>query len=160
MNFIKKIPLLLVPCALYLASCTSVDIYEKTVALPNHEWQSTNRPTFEFEIKDTVSFYNVFLVLRHNEKYKFTNIYVNLYIKGPGQDTATKIQRDLPLATNEQGWLATGIDDIYEHRIPLTTGKQTFKAGLYSFTLEQIMREDPLQNVLDAGLRVEKEKPQ
>lgn len=160
MNFIKKILLFLVPCALYIASCKSVDIYEKTVAMPDHEWQSSNRPNFEFEIKDTVSFYNVFLVLRHNEKYKFTNIYVNLYIKGPGQDTAIKIQRDLPLATPEQGWLATGIDDIYEHRIALTTGKQTFREGVYSFTLEQIMREDPLKNVLDVGIRVEKEIPQ
>jgi gliding motility-associated lipoprotein GldH len=156
MNFIKKLSFFLVPCVFYLASCTTVDLYEKTVSMPDHEWHSSNRPTFEFQITDTVSYYNVFLVLRHTEKYKFTNIYVNLYVKGPGQDSAIKIQRDLPLATAEKGWLATGIDDIYEHRILLTTEKQTFKAGLYSFTLEQIMREDPLENVLDAGLRVEK----
>lgn len=156
MNFIKKFSFLIVPCAFYLSSCTTVDLYEKTVSMPDHKWHSSNRPTFEFQITDTVSYYNVFLVLRHTEKYKFTNIYVNLYVKGPGQDSAIKIQRDLPLATPEKGWLATGIDDIYEHRIPLTTEKQTFKAGSYSFTLEQIMREDPLENVLDAGLRVEK----
>jgi hypothetical protein len=38
------------------------------------------RPSFEFTIKDTTSLYRIFLVLRHNEKYSFSNIYVNLYV--------------------------------------------------------------------------------
>ena len=138
-----------------LCSCTTIDLYEKTVAIPEHAWKSNFRPSFDFTIKDTNSLYTVFLVLRHNEKYNFSNIYLNLYIKGPGQDSVQKIQRDLVLATNEKGWLGSGMDDIYEHRIPLT-GAQTLKGGNYTFTLEQIMREDPLQNVLNAGIRLEK----
>lgn len=141
----------------FLASCTTVDLYEKTVTIPRHEWQSSFRPSFDFVISDTNSSYDVFLVLRHTEKYNFNNIYVNLYIKGPGQDTAAKFQRDLRLANDEKGWLATGMDDIYEHRIPLAE-KQQLRAGAYTFTLEQIMREDPLKNVLNAGIRVEKQK--
>ena len=49
-----------------------------------------------------------------------------------------------------------------EHRIALTLdpGKFNFrKAGEYKFTIEQNMREDPLQNVMNIGLRLEK-KPQ
>jgi hypothetical protein len=42
------------------------------------------------------------------------------------------------------------MDDIYEHRIELAE-TQSLKAGTYKFTLEQIMREDPLQNVLNVG---------
>lgn len=136
-------------------SCNTVDLYEKTVSIPGHSWQNSYKPEFTFTITDTTKLYKVSLVLRHTEKYSFNNIYVNLYIKGPGQDTAVKVQRDLPLATNEKGWLGSGMDDIYEHRIALTDN-QTLKAGEYHFTLEQIMRENPLQNVLDAGLRVEK----
>lgn len=61
---------------------------------------------------------------------------------------------ELQLATNEK-WLASGMDDIYEHRIKLTD-PQYLKAGVYHFRVEQIMREDPLANVMDVGLRVEK----
>jgi gliding motility-associated lipoprotein GldH len=61
---------------------------------------------------------------------------------------------ELSLATNE-GWLGSGMDDIYEHRIKLTN-PQYWKAGNYHFTIEQIMREDPLENVMNVGLRVEK----
>lgn len=163
-KFVKKIQLkrlsrflYCLAVALLIYSCSTIDIYEKSVAIPGHEWKSNFRPAFNFTIKDTSSLYNIFLILRHNEKYNYNNIYLNLYVKGPGQDTAVKIQRDLPLADPEKGWLGTGMDDIYEHRILLSKG-QSLKAGDYQFTLEQIMREDPLQNVLNAGLRLEKDK--
>ena len=139
----------------FFTSCTTIDLYEKTATIPGHSWENSFRPSFDFTIKDTSSLYQLFLVLRHNEKYNYNNIYINLYILAPGQDTAIKIQRNLALATNEKGWQATGMDDIYEHRIELGE-PQKLKAGHYKFTIEQIMRENPLQNVLDAGLRVEK----
>lgn len=138
-----------------IASCTTVDLFEKTVAIPGHRWESSFKPSFTFTIKDTTSPYQVWLVLRHNEKYNFNNIYVNLYAQLPGQDTAIKIQRDLRLANNEGGWEASGMDDIYEHRVKLGD-PQTLQAGTYTFTLEQIMREDPLEHVMNAGLRIEK----
>jgi gliding motility-associated lipoprotein GldH len=138
-----------------LSSCTTIDLYEKNVTIPRHAWKSSFKPSFNFTIKDTAASYQVFLVLRHTEKYNYNNIYINLYAKLPGQDTALKINRDLALATNDKGWLAEGMDDIYEHRIKLGE-PQALKAGIYTFTLEQIMREDPLENVLDVGLRIEK----
>ncbi len=78
-------------------------------------------------------------------------------MKGPGQDTAVKIQQDVLLGSNEKGWLGVGMDDIYEHRSTLAV-RQSLKAGAYSFAIEQIMREDPLKEVLNVGLRLEKEK--
>ena len=79
-----------------------------------------------------------------------------MHAQVPGQDTSLQIRQDIRLATDDKGWLATGMDDIYEHREPLGP-PQTFKAGEYTFTLEQIMREDPLNHVLDAGIRIEKQ---
>ena len=157
---LKKIRfyLLVAFCSQLLASsCTTIDLYEKTVPIPGHSWQNSFRPSFDFIIKDSSALYQPFLVLRHNEKYNFNNIYINLYIQGPGQDTAQKFQLDLPLASNEKGWKASGMDDIYEHRIKLDLPR-LLKAGNYKFTVEQIMRENPLQNVLDAGIRVEKKQ--
>ena len=76
-------------------------------------------------------------------------------------DTIQSARFDLLLANNENGWLAGGMDDIYEHRIALTPADQNFyfsKKGDYTFTVEQIMREDPLKNVLNIGLRIEKKQ--
>ncbi len=149
----------LVLLAIYLqliaVSCTNIDLYEKSVIIPGQAWQSKFKPSFHFTIKDSASLYQLFLVLRHNDKYSFSNIYINLYAQWPGSDTVKKIRRDLTLANNENGWLASGMDDIYEHRIPLGD-PEPLKAGTYTFTIEQIMREDPLKNVLNVGLRIEK----
>jgi hypothetical protein len=38
------------------------------------------------------------------------------------------------------------------------TGKITLKAGQYKLVLENIMREDPLKEVLNVGIRIEKAK--
>lgn len=144
-----------------ISSCSSIDLYEKTVAIPGHSWKAGYKPAFTFTIKDTSSAYQLFLILRHNDKYNYNNIYINLYTQQPGQDSLQSARYDLRLATNEKGWLASGMDDIYEHRIPLTPMGQQFyfrKPGNYTFSIEQIMREDPLNNVLNAGLRIEKKE--
>ncbi len=83
---------------------------------------------------------------------------MNLYTQAPG-DSVQKVQYELPLASKEKGWLGSAMDDLYEHRIALTPQNQKLffrKPGEYIFTLEQIMREDPLQHVMDVGLRLEK----
>jgi gliding motility-associated lipoprotein GldH len=137
-------------------SCTTVDLYEKTVSLPDHEWKGDYKPEFNFSINDTTTAYQVFFVIRHTEKYNYNNIWLNLYSQPPG-DTLHKAPYELQLATNEKGWLGTGMDDIYEQRRELT-GKIPLKAGNYKLILENIMREDPLKEVLNVGIRIEKVK--
>jgi gliding motility-associated lipoprotein GldH len=153
MKLIKNCCLFFVCYALTLSSCTKIDLYEKDITIPGFRWKSNFQPEFTFNIKDTTSPYQLFLVLRHNEKYNFNNIWITLYSQPPG-DTVHKASFELQLANNEK-WLGSGMDDIYEHRIKLTD-PQYLKAGVYHFRIEQIMREDPLENVMNVGLRVEK----
>lgn len=159
MKQIKRLFLCLVPCTLYLVSCTTIDLYEKSVSIPGHSWKSSYQPAFTFTIKDTSSPYQLFLILRHNDQYSFNNIYIRLHTKQPGADSTRTAQYDLRLGTDNEGWLASGMDDIYEHRIPLTpVGGQFYfkKPGDYIFSVEQIMRENPLNHVFNVGLRIEK----
>jgi gliding motility-associated lipoprotein GldH len=137
------------------ASCTTVDLYEKTVVIPNHAWQSTFRPSFTFTIKDTVPRYQLYLILRHTEKYNFNNIYIKLNVQKDGGKTAESTW-DISLA-DQEGWKATAMDDIYEHRASIGV-PVNYEKGTYTFTIEQIMREDPLKHVLNAGISIEKEK--
>jgi gliding motility-associated lipoprotein GldH len=135
-------------------------MYEKTVAIPQQSWKSSYKPVFNFTISDTTVPYQVYIVLRHTDKYNYNNIWINLYTLSPDKQQS-KAQYELPLANNNKGWLATAMDDVYEHRValtPLNQGIYFRKAGTYIFTLEHIMREDPLKNILNIGLRVEKKE--
>lgn len=149
-----KISFLALLTVLFFTSCTTLDLFEKNVAIPQHKWSSSYKPKFTFNITDTSTSYQLYLILRHNEKYSFNNIWINLYSQPPG-DLAHKASFELSLATNERGWLGSSMDDIYEHRIKLTNPIK-MKAGEYNFSIEQIMREDPLLHVMNVGLRVEK----
>jgi gliding motility-associated lipoprotein GldH len=160
---LSRIALLLLPALLLQSACTTADLFEKTVTIPGHSWKSDFKPSFTFTIKDTTAGYQFFLVLRHNDKYAFNNIWLNLTVKTPGSAAVKSIRLSKTLATDEKGWLAAGMDDIYEHLLELnqelTDNDISFrKPGEYTFTIEQVMREDPLRNVLNAGLRIEKKK--
>jgi gliding motility-associated lipoprotein GldH len=147
-------------CSL-LAACNapSLDVFEKHVAFNQQRWASQEIKNVRFTITDTTSLYTLYLVFRHTDAYGFNNVWLKINRKGP--DTSYAQQLDIRLATNEKGWLGTGMDDVWEHRTLLTAIPVQFhRTGLYEFDLQQIMRQDPLEHVLNIGLRVEKTKPQ
>ena len=128
------------------ASCKQIDVFEKTVPFPTHSWKDTYKPSFEFTITDTASLYNLFVVIRHTDAYHYNNIWLNLTIVPPG-DTAQTVRANLKLGDNRK-WLGNSIDDIIEHRILINTNPLRFKKGNYKFILQEIMRENPLPDIL------------
>lgn len=149
----------LISIARAFTSCQTLDLFEKVEAIPDFQWQSSFAPTFTFTITDTTVAYQLYIILRHNEKYNYNNIWLTLLAKAPGDSIAKKFRLELPLASNEKGWLGSGMDDLYDHRVALTLDPQQFsfsKRGTYAFTLQHLMRENPLQNVMNIGIRLEK----
>jgi len=141
-----------------LASCDTIDVYEKNEAIPHQAWSSQFKPEFTFEIRDTSVRYNVYLVIRHTDAYRYKNLYLNMSIQAPGGIIKNHTV-ELKLATDDHGWLGSGMDDIFEHRVLVNTeGPEPLIAGTYHFTLENIMRDDPLEHVMNIGIRLEKVK--
>lgn len=144
---------------LFLASmvgCKPIDIYEKNESIPNFKWNTNFRPSFQFNITDTTAQYQLFAVLRHNESYRYNNIWLQVGTETPGD--SVRLQRvDIMLGSDDQGWRGSSMGDIWELREPLTPGPFKFKKpGTYRFTLTQIMRENPLEGMLSAGIRLER----
>jgi len=137
-------------------SCAKIDLYEKQVNIPSQQWYYDNIPSFTFQISDTASLYNLYIVVRHTDAYNFNNIWLRLGSKVPG-DSIQFQNINLTLASDISGWEGTGTDDIFEVRKNITPGSVPFKKpGLYTFTVAQIMRENPLKHILNVGFRVEK----
>lgn len=155
-----SILLLLLTGILLLSACSvRTDLFEKNVAIPNHSWSKDFKPEITVNVEDTVSRYHIYVVIRHTDAYRFKNLWVNASIQNP-QGEKSSHQLDLQLATDDKGWLGSGMDDIFEQRVRITPGDQPvpLHAGTYKFTLQQIMREDPLEHVMNAGIRLEKAK--
>ena len=149
-----KIFVVLIVLTALAAGCKQMDVYERMTPFPKHEWATADKPAFNFTITDTAAQYNVFVVLRHGDAYHFNNLWIDITTIPPG-DTAQTVRANLKLGDNQK-WLGNSIDDIVEHRVLINPNPLRFKAGNYKFMLQQVMREDPLQYVLSAGVRVEK----
>ena len=151
--------LALVTGSLIISSCKQIDIFEKNTVIPDYEWKSNFVISGSFTITDTISAYSIYLVLRHTDAYKYNNIWLNIGLQPPG-DSLIKQKVDLKLGDDANGWEGTGMNDIWELRKLLNGEPRRFKkAGEYKFTIAQIMRDEPLIQVMSAGLRIEKKNP-
>lgn len=144
--------------AIVLFSCNTIDVFEKFESFPKNEWHVSKQPSFSFEVKDSSAPYNIYFVIRHTDAYKYNNIWVNITTKSPLGIMQTQLV-NLKLADNANGWLGAGMDDIFDSRIKITKAPVALKAGIYTFTIAQAMRDEPLAAVLSAGIRVEKQVP-
>lgn len=139
-----------------LVACKQINVYEKNTAIPNMEWSKDFAATGSFAIDDTLSAYKLFIVLRHTDAYAYNNIWLNVGLQPPG-DSMYFQKLDLLLATDAEGWQGTGMNDIWELRKLLNGEPRRFKkTGQYNYKIMQVMRDEPLKNIMNAGLRIEK----
>ncbi|MEO6290380.1 MAG: gliding motility lipoprotein GldH [Ginsengibacter sp.] len=148
------IPIMLL--SLLSASCIKIDQFEKTAQISSGKWFYPNAPTFTFHITDTTALYNIYIVLRHTDAYDYNNIWLRLGTQFPG-DSMQFQNINLTLANDVKGWEGTGMGDIFEVRKNISRGQVLFKkAGEYTFSIAQVMRESPLEDILSVGIRIEK----
>jgi gliding motility-associated lipoprotein GldH len=136
-------------------ACDQNVIFEKNIELPDNRWEIKNVVTLETDIKDTISPHNLYINLRNAGGYQFSNIFLFFTTTSP----SGKMERDtveLTLADPSGKWLGNGLGDIWDNRV-LFKGQFRFpEKGVYRFDLEQAMRVDPLPQVMDVGIRIEK----
>jgi gliding motility-associated lipoprotein GldH len=138
------------------ASCNTLGVYEQTTTFPSYQWKSGFRPSFTLQVTDTSCMYNLYVVVRHEDGYHYKDIWLNVQVKDP--DSTFTIRREFVLADNTK-WLGSSMDDVIDHRMVFNPAPLSLKKGVYTFMLTQLMREDPLQHILNAGIRVEKVTP-
>lgn len=158
-NIVKlQFALLIVAELVIIQSCTQTDLFEKNLVIPKYEWKQGVVAKGDFVISDTNTAYNIYLVLRHTDAYQYNNIWLNIGLQPPGD--SMRIQKvNLLLGDDANGWEGTGMNDIWEVRKLLNGAPRRFKqAGKYSFRIAQIMRDNPLLNVMSVGLRIQKQK--
>ena len=147
--------------AMMFFSCNEwnkLNVYEKHVPIPDYSWNYNFHPSFDINITDTAAHYNINVTVRHTNAYPFSNLW--LLITTNHANEKPKTQRvELPLADRDGRWLGSGIDDIFEHRIPIQRNARFNKKGIYHFSFEQNMRLNPLPHIMSVGLRIEKISP-
>lgn len=133
--------------------------YQKQVSIENATWHSSLQPEFEIEISDSSSLYDVYVLLRNDNSYEISNIWLKLYVLPPGSEHYKVYDRiELTLADNTGKWIGRSFGDMWETKTLIAAKDSTIfsKPGLYKIKFEQIMRTDPLVGILNVGLNVTK----
>lgn len=156
--FKNKIVFILLCIFFILSGCETKQLFEQSTIYPNHNWPSKQATKYQFNVTDTAATYKIFFVIRHHNAYHYKNIWLDLFIKSP-TNAITKQVLNLNLADDAKGWLGSGMDDIYDQRIPMTASPIRLNKGINEISVQHTMREDPLENILSTGIRVEKVKP-
>ncbi len=148
---------LLILVVISLTSCDRNVVYEENVKLPDNRWEQKNAIQFTVDIQDTITPQNLYINLRNAGGYQFSNIFLFFTTTTP----TGKMERDtieLTLADANGKWLGDGMGDIWDNRQLFKKDFKFPESGKYIFQLEQAMRVDPLPQIMDAGIRIEKSK--
>jgi gliding motility-associated lipoprotein GldH len=119
-----------------------------------HNWSYIDKVKIPVTISNTAKFYNIYLNLRHSGDYKYSNIFILVHQISPKGKVKTE-RKEIKLANPDGEWLGKGSGNIYSCQILFQKQIKFSDMGKYQFELEQNMRDNPLREVIDAGLRVE-----
>ena len=138
-------------------SCDPNRVFEENKKLDDNNWNLNTTLAFSVPITDTVSYYNMYLNVRNASSYRFSNLFMFVNSHFPhGQLLRDTVE--CTLATPEGKWLGNGLGDIYDNQIMFRPHFKFPQSGVYKFELIQAMRINPLPGIMDAGIRIEKDK--
>lgn len=151
------ISLLLFTIFLY-SSCDSNRVFEENKEISDDVWDADEKILFEVDVTDTVSPHNFFVNVRNADDYAYSNLYMFITTSFPNKKTSRDTLECI-LSDDNGRWLGEGLGDLWDNRIPFKKNVRFPVSGKYVFTLEQAMRTEHLPEILDVGIRIEKQSP-
>ncbi len=158
MNFIGKRSLTaaFLVITVFFTSCEDTKtIVDTNLEMNSHDWSYLNKVRIPVTIQNESIAYNVYVNLRHTADYKYSNIFLLIETTGPDGKKTTE-RKEFTLAQPDGEWLGKGSGNMYSYQLPYKMDYRFAKKGKYTFQLEQNMRDNPLREITDVGIRVEK----
>lgn len=130
-------------------------VFEKNESIENASWHYDDKKSFSFDIDDLEQKYRLLIYLRHTKEYPNENIWLNSNTTFPSGESV-KDAIELNLAAKNGTWLGKGSGRVLTRELILRDTFTFTEKGKYEIVLEQFMRRNPLDHILDVGLRLEK----
>lgn len=149
---------LLMAGAYLTVSCNDPNaVLDQNTLIVNNNWSYANKIANTVTITDETVPYNLYLNLRVTADYKYSNLFVLIKQVNPDKKVAS-VRYEFKLANADGEWLGSGSGNIYSYQILFVKNYKFPSKGTYHFEIEQNMRDNPLHEVSDVGLRVERAK--
>ena len=99
-------------------SCDSNSVFDQYISLKKNSWSLADSLDFKVQISDTLSRNNVFINIRNNKEYQFSNLYLITHVDFPnGKKIVDTLQYEM---TDKNGkFLGNGISEIKHSKLLL-----------------------------------------
>jgi hypothetical protein len=138
-----------------LSACDQNRVFEEYKSVKGGSWKYDDSIQFKINIEDTAQRYNLFVDVRHNFYFDWRNLWVKVITEYPNHKTELS-SVNLPLSASDGVWYGKCSGDICEMRVGIQENAIFPQKGIYTFTIIQDMRQNPLDKIIDIGMRVEK----
>ncbi|WP_256002615.1 gliding motility lipoprotein GldH [Pedobacter deserti] len=138
---------------LFFYGCEPGTIADTNVSVPARNWTYVNKARTVVDIQDISKAYNIYFKLRHTSDYRYSNIFILMHMGGAGIKKHTH-RYEYRLAEPDGRWLGAGSGNLYTYTFPLLTNYRFTKPGKYAIEIEQNMRDNPLKEISDVGIKV------
>lgn len=147
-----------------LFSCNDTSEFNQYKKVANSTWKAGESINFNFKVKDTLLPKNVFINIRNNRAYEFSNLYIITALNFPDNSVVIDtLQYQMADATGM--FLGDGFSEIKDNKLFYKEQKVFPIAGDYTLSIRQAMRKngvvdalEDLNGIQDIGFSIEKIK--
>jgi gliding motility-associated lipoprotein GldH len=145
-----------------IISCGDYSEFNEYKTLENSAWKIEERVVFDFEVKDTIVPKNLFINIRNNSAYEFSNLYLITTLKLSDKTVIVDtLQYEMADALGK--FLGEGFSEVKENKLFYKEHKVFPFLGAYSLEIRHAMRRngsvhamDFLKGVQEVGFSIEK----
>lgn len=167
MSFKKAVSFLTYLNALFILavlsqSCADNLVYDQFKSIDQNQWHKDSIVNFTYRSTDSLSKNNIYLNIRNNKTYDFSNLFLIVGIEFPDNYQIVDTL-EYEMTTPEGRFLGTGISDVLENKLEYKTGVNFPIAGEYNIHVQHAMRKNQdidgliyLDGITDVGIQIEK----
>ncbi|AIZ41014.1 gliding motility lipoprotein GldH [Cellulophaga baltica] len=145
-----------------LASCDTTTVSSEYKSTPNGNWDKDDIKEFQITELDSTQHYDIFINLRNDEKYAYSNIFLIAELEYPnGASVKDTLEYEMTLPDGQ--WLGKGSGSIKESKLWYKENIVLPVKGVYNLKIAHAMRKNgrvegivDLEGITDVGYKIEK----
>ncbi len=137
-------------------------MYSEYEAIESGKWEMDKSVYFEFSEMDSVQDYNMFINIRNDNTFQFSNLFLITELEYPNGKTF-KDTLEYKMAEPSGAWLGKGLGSIKENKLWFQENIVFPDSGVYKLNIAHAMRKNGdvngiygLEGITDVGLEIEK----
>ncbi len=145
-----------------LAACNTNTVYTAYKPIAKAQWHKDSVVSFTITPKDTIQHHNLFVHIRNNETYAYSNLFLIVSMNFPDGNTVVDTL-EYAMAKPNGEWLGTGVTSVKENKLWYKENIIFPTQGEYKVSISHAMRKkgavkgiEALQGITDVGFEIEK----